>query len=104
MWVTASRVRISSSLLISIKKKQQKPVNESFTGFFLYASIHIGSNVFSAMLKLATEVETPSLIIPVFLAYENSGWEYRPLSSLFNEQEKALLAYLPDFQYFFHDV
>ena len=69
-----------------------------------YTPIQIGSYIFSGLLKQIAEGEKPSLIIPVLLYHGRARWEYKTLSSLFNDLEPELSLFVPDYQYVFNNL
>ncbi|MHA4739644.1 Rpn family recombination-promoting nuclease/putative transposase [Dyadobacter sp. MSC1_007] len=69
-----------------------------------YTPIQIGSYVFSGLLKQIGEGEKPSLIIPILLYHGKARWEYKTLSSLFDELEPEMSRFVPDYQYVFHNL
>lgn len=68
-----------------------------------FAPIQIGSYIFSGLLKQIGNKENPSLIIPILLYHGKDRWEYKTLAELF-DLEPALQAFVPDYQYIFHNL
>ena len=69
-----------------------------------YTPIQMGSYLFSGFLKQIGNGETPSLIIPILLYHGKAHWEYKTLANLFDNLEPALKAFVPDYQYIFHNL
>jgi predicted transposase/invertase (TIGR01784 family) len=69
-----------------------------------YTPVQIGSYIFSGLLKQLADGEKPSLIIPILLYHGKARWEYKTLSSLFQELEPELSRYVPDYQYVFNNL
>lgn len=69
-----------------------------------HTPIQIGSYIFSGLLKQIAEGEKPSLIIPILLYHGKARWEYKTLSSLFQELEPELLRFVPDYHYVFNNL
>jgi len=57
----------------------------------------------SAMLKRAENDEPQRLIIPILFYHGRSSWAYEPVRQHFKGMDKALHAYLPDFDYLYHN-
>lgn len=57
----------------------------------------------SAMLRRARNGEQPRLIIPILFYHGEKSWPYRPLQSHFAGLPEALRAYLPSYEYLYHN-
>jgi len=58
----------------------------------------------SAMLKRAENDEQQRLIIPILFYHGKKPWMYKPVRGHFQQIDKNLQAYLPDFAYLYHNV
>jgi hypothetical protein len=69
-----------------------------------YTPVQIGSYIFSGLLKQIGNKEELSLIIPILLYHGRKKWEYRTLNHVFDDLETPFHAFLPDFEYIYHNL
>jgi predicted transposase/invertase (TIGR01784 family) len=69
-----------------------------------FTPVQIGSYIFSGFLRQLQNEKQISMIIPVLLYHGVDKWEYRTLSGLFSDLDPAWRKYLPDFEYFYHNL
>ncbi len=69
-----------------------------------FTPIQIGSYIFSGFQRQIAQERQLSPIIPVLLYHGKDHWEYRTLSSLFQNLDPELRPFVPDYEFIFHNL
>ncbi len=69
-----------------------------------HTPIQIGSYIFSGLLKQISNKDELSVILPILLYHGQKQWKYKTLGDLFENLEPTLGAFVPDFDYIYHNL
>lgn len=69
-----------------------------------YASIQVGSYIFSSFLKQIQNKEPLSVVVPILLYHGEKRWKCKTLDELFKDIDEELKQFIPSFDFIFNDL